>query len=178
MRVRWTPEMEARLRAEYPSCQDPSALAAALGVTLRALRKRAFCLRLARSSDRLRQARGLAAMLYARESGWPEDITSVRQIQILNVLAAHGLPMTGAEIAQAMGVSYPIGSHQTQSCRWARPWWRGADALQAITRRGLVVRFKRAHRKAKNTCDLYCLSAYALDILEERRGSKESRQGQ
>lgn len=92
---------------------------------------------------------------YAERSGWPADL-SARQVAVLNLLAAVGLPLRLGEINQAFGLYSRGGA-------WA--------AVKALLERGLVARMGNGMPQA------FVLSPGALSIVEERRDAKKPREG-
>lgn len=120
------------------------------------------------------QLRQLAYRPYAVENGWPEDCRP-REVQILNVLADRGVPMTRLELAEA------IGMRTDRTDRNGKPDLLkgngpGGTYTASLARRGLVARLRRAHvvrgmGKGKGS-DLYCLGPVALQLLERRASCK------
>jgi hypothetical protein len=116
------------------------------------------------------ELRSRAYRLFAQESGWPEDLRP-REVQILNALAARGVPMTRRELSEAIGM---------RTDREDRPGHvallsgngPGGTYTASLLRRGLLAVFKRgcvvAGAGSGKSLDLYYLSAAALSILEER----------
>lgn len=137
------------------------------------LRKR---LGLPRNDDavhRARQAAGLKSMTrygggemkaqayraFARENGWPEDLR-VREVQILNALAAEG-PMTAADLHARIGMPAPKRYK-------GRPIYlpgngKGGTYTANLIERGLIVHLSRRPRAG-----LYMLSEAAARMVEER----------
>lgn len=112
--------------------------------------------------------RALAYKRFAVENGWPEDLRP-REVQILNVLAAKGVPMTRFELATAIGMRTDrIGGNGGLALLIGNG--PGGTYTASLTRRGLLSRIKRVvSGKGKGTSrDLYYLGPAALTILEER----------
>jgi hypothetical protein len=116
----------------------------------------------------LAEVRGLAFAKFARNNGWPENLRP-REVQILNVLAARGVPMTRLEIAQGIGM---------RTDREDRPGHLavltgngpGGTYTASLMQQGLLLKLKRAASgfgQGKNR-DLYYLGPAALAILEAR----------
>ncbi len=82
---------------------------------------------------------------YAARSNWPASL-SLRQVQILNVLAATGLPTKMTQIAAVIGL-------RPNDC---------AKHVKALTGAGLVVRISTGNAAT------YTLGPVALSILEEK----------
>jgi hypothetical protein len=119
------------------------------------------------------QLRTRAFRMYAVESGWPEDLRP-REVQILNVLAAKGVPMTRRELAAAIGMK----SDPADYCRGQRNLLSGngpgGTYTASLARRGLVTILARLGptcgaqgKGAGRRISLYMLGPVALQILEE-----------
>ena len=117
---------------------------------------------------------------YAAENGWPEDLRP-REVQILNVLAGRGVPMTRPELAEAIG-------HGTAE-RWASGKRRillagngpGGTYTASLMRRGLVACLGRlgtvtGQGKGRSRY-LYTLGPQALAILERRADQCQTESG-
>lgn len=118
------------------------------------------------------ELRTAAFRRFARESGWPEDLRP-REVQILNVLADRGVPMTRLELAEAIGMRTDrIASRGTLELLTGNG--PGGTYTATLIRRGMLLKLKRAApgRPGKGCyfrCrDLYYLGPVALAILEER----------
>lgn len=105
------------------------------------------------------ELRSQAYRRYARESGWPEDLP-LRAVQVLNVLATRGVPMTRRELAEAIS---------------PRPL-RSLKVTGPLLRRGLLHALKRkcAGQGKGRSVDLYVLGPEALRILQERTSERQS----
>lgn len=90
-------------------------------------------------------------------------------MQILNALAAAGVPMTMLELAQAIGMrtDRADASHARVLLAGNGP---GGTYTASLARRGLVVRHVGALRSgpARGCHDLYSLGPAALAILQRR----------
>lgn len=129
------------------------------------------CERLGLSSPT--ELRTAAFRRFARESGWPEDLRP-REVQILNVLADRGVPMTRFELAQAIGMRTDRtgnrGNHVTLELLTGNG--PGGTYTASLMRRGMLLKLQRAvsgFGQGKNR-DLYFLGPAALAILAERAG--------
>lgn len=116
------------------------------------------------------ELRALSYRQYAAENGWPEDLRP-REVQILNVLADRGVPMTKHELALAIGMPTDpfVGGKRRILLAGNGP---GGTYTASLLRRGFLVRLKRAlpvqgQGKGRSR-DLYLLGPAALTILEER----------
>jgi len=119
----------------------------------------------------LAEVRSEAYRRYAVENGWPANLRP-REVQILNVLATRGIPMTRLELAAAIGMRTDrMGGNGTlallASCNGP-----GGTYTASLMRQGLLAAIKRgAHvtgRGKGRSRDLYYLGQRALQILEER----------
>jgi hypothetical protein len=120
------------------------------------------------------ELRTRAFRLFALANGWPEDLRP-REVQILNVLAARGVPMTRLELAAAIGM---------RTDREDRPGHLaimsgngpGGTYTASLLRRGLIAKLKRAASGFGYGAnrDLYFLAPAALAILEERARCQQS----
>lgn len=124
-----------------------------------------------RSGGELRQ---WAYRRYAAENGWPQDLRP-REVQILNVLAAAGVPLTRLALAEAIGAN-TSPTHKTGKRRIPLSnnshGARGGTYTASLAQKGFLVRLPRASQdlgggKGKSV-DLYTLSSLALAILQER----------
>lgn len=111
------------------------------------------------------ELRALAYRRFATESGWPNDLRP-RAVQILNLLAAVGLPMSRRQICDALGMPWK-GSRASLSSNDPE-----GSYLAHLAARGLVQVLHRAgtvtgEGKGKSV-HLYLLGQTALAILEER----------
>lgn len=117
------------------------------------------------------ELRALAYREFARENGWPEDLRP-REVQILNALAARGVPMTAPELAAAIGAN-TAERHRTGKRRILLSGnGPGGTYTASLARRGLVVNLGRlaavaGRGKGRSRC-LFTLGPAALAILEER----------
>lgn len=110
---------------------------------------------------------------YAAENGWPEDIRP-RAVQILNLLAATGVPLTRRQICDGIGMKWK-GSRKSLVSNDKKGTY-----LQALADRGLVVRLGRVCQgegKGKSSY-LYTLGPEALRILQERANGTERQEKQ
>lgn len=102
---------------------------------------------------------------YARECGWPEDLRP-RSVQILNLLAAAGVPLDRRQIAEGIGMPWK-GTRNSLASNDPE-----GSYLAHLAARGLVLRLPRAKHVLGEgrgrTCDLYCLGPGALAILQQR----------
>jgi hypothetical protein len=120
------------------------------------------------------ELRSRAFRLYAIECGWPEDLRP-REVQILNVLAARGVPMTRLEIAQAIGMRTDRTGdrgHGHKTLELLSGNGPGGTYTASLMRRGLVAKLKRGSVVAGlgkgHSRDLYYLGPEAVRILEAR----------
>jgi hypothetical protein len=120
-----------------------------------------------RSGGELRQ---LGYRRFAARNGWPEDLRP-REVQILNALAARGVPMTRPELARAIGMRTDREDRPGHVALLAGNG-PGGTYTASLLRRGLLVALKRASvvhgRGKRRSRDLYALGPAALAILEER----------
>jgi hypothetical protein len=113
--------------------------------------------------------RALSYRRYAVENGWPAELRP-REVQILNVLADRGVPMTKHELAEAIGMptsaTFATGKRRILLASNGPGGTYTADLL----RRCMLQRIKRAvsGRGRGANLDLYILGPAALSILEER----------
>jgi hypothetical protein len=102
---------------------------------------------------------------FARENGWPADLRP-RAVQILNLLATVGVPLTRRQIADGIGMSWK-GSRK--SLRSNDP---EGSYLAHLAARGLVAVLPRGHtvfgQGKGRSCHLYLLGPVALAMLEQR----------
>lgn len=117
------------------------------------------------------ELRALSYRKYAVENGWPAALRP-REVQILNVLADRGVPMTRLELAHAIGIRTDrMGANGTlallASCNGP-----GGTYTASLLRRGYLAVLKRAchveGRGKGRSRDLYYLGPEALIILEQR----------
>lgn len=126
------------------------------------------------------QLRSRAYRLFAIANGWPDDLRP-REVQILNVLARSGVPMTALEIATAIGANTST-THRTGSRRLILCGnGPGGTYTASLMRRGLVIGLANAGPACKTTgkgCGqrkhLYTLGPLALAILQERACAKQT----
>jgi len=116
------------------------------------------------------ELRALAYRRFAVENGWPPDLRA-REVQILNVLADRGVPMTRLELAAAIGMRTDrVGCNH--SLALLIDGGRDGTYTASLLRQGYLARVRRAARvegkgKGKSR-DLYFLGPVAITILEER----------
>lgn len=106
---------------------------------------------------------------FATESGWPTDLP-VRCTMILNLLAAHGVPMHRRQICEGIGLTWH-GSRRSMKCKGEH-----GSYLAILVARGLVVRLGRVvitTGKGKSVY-LYSLGPDALRILQERANGQQN----
>lgn len=112
----------------------------------------------------LAEVRALAWSRFAIESGWPADLR-IRHVQILNLMAAAGVPLSRREIAEGIGA------------RWVMPTRKNlvsndpeGSYLAHLTARGLVTTLPRAlpGQGKGRSFHLYCLGPVALAMLQAR----------
>lgn len=117
------------------------------------------------------ELRTAAFRKFAIANGWPEDLRP-REVQILNALAARGVPMTRLELAAAIGMRTDrMGANGTlallASCNGP-----GGTYTASLMRRGMLVKILRAatvHGQGKGRSrDLYFLGPAAITCLETR----------
>ena len=116
------------------------------------------------------ELRSLSFCRFAKDNGWPEDLKP-REVQILNLLAAAGIPLTNLEIADKIGMRTDIiggnGSLSLLKCRGP-----GGTYAARLCQRGLVSVLKKkatVHGEGKGRSrDLYQLGPAALAILDKR----------
>jgi hypothetical protein len=116
------------------------------------------------------ELRSLAYRRYAVENGWPQDLRP-REVQILNVLAERGVPMTRLELSGAIGMRTDrIGCNNSPALLTGNG--PGGTYTASLARRGFLRRLKRgftvSDRGRGRSLDLYVLGPAALAILEER----------
>lgn len=190
-RRKFTPAMEATLRRRHAEGWTDVAIAAELGIDRKWLQSRRARLGLPANMEAVLEARRrsvrtqyerlgiatggdlrrLAFRRFARANGWPEDLRP-REVQILNVLAARGVPMSRLELAAAIGMRTDrMGSNGTLallgSCNGP-----GGTYTASLMRRGLVVSLGRlatvmGQGKGRSR-HLYALGPLALSILQSR----------
>ena len=120
----------------------------------------------------LAEIRSLEYRKFAEENGWPSDLRP-REVQILNVLASRGVPMTRLELAEAIGMRTDrIGCNGTLALLTGNG--PGGNYTATLLRRGMISVMKRASPgPAGKSCyrrsrDLYFLGPAAIAILERR----------
>lgn len=185
-RPRMAPEVRERIRQLHGRGLTDAAIARELGMDRRAvttvrakrlglpasaagiLEARRQGVRTQRKTLGIRSAgqlRGLSFRRYAVEQGWPEDLRP-RAVQILNVLAARGVPMTRPELAEAIGMPWK-GSRKSLTSNDPE-----GSYLAHLAARGLVQVLPRAvtvsGQGRGRSLNLYYLGPVALTILEER----------
>jgi hypothetical protein len=121
------------------------------------------------------ELRALMHRRYAVENGWPAELLP-REVQILNVLARAGVPLSRLEIARAIGM---------RTDREDRPGHLalltgngpGGTYTASLMRRGLVACLKRAitGRGRGRSIDAYYLGPAALNILRTRACQQQSK---
>lgn len=124
------------------------------------------------------ELRSLAYRKYAAENGWPEDLRP-REVQILNVLSAQGVPMTRQELAAAIGMkSKPEDYGRSGQRKLLAGNGPGGSYPASLARRGLVTILWRSGPQCKATgkgngrrVNLYALGPAALAIIQERAES-------
>jgi hypothetical protein len=112
--------------------------------------------------------RVMAFREFARDNGWPEELYP-REVQILNALAARGVPMTRLELAQAIGTRTDrIGCNHSPALLIDSG--RYGTYTAGLTKRGYLIRMRNAVRggRTKGCHDLYALGPVAIGILERR----------
>lgn len=125
------------------------------------------------------ELRPLSYQRYAVENGWPEDLRP-REVQILNVLAAQGVPMTRLELAKAIGMRTDrIGGNGSLALLTGNG--PGGTYTASLMRRGLVATLGHAGPRCKASgkgcgrrLKLYLLGPQALAILQERAQACEA----
>lgn len=115
------------------------------------------------------ELRALAFRKYAVANGWPEDCRP-REVQILNVLADRGVPMTILELAAAIGMRTDRSDahHKRVLLTGNGP---GGTYTASLARRGLVTRLENTARingQRRGSHNHYILGPVALQLLEER----------
>jgi len=125
------------------------------------------------------QLRALAFRRFALENGWPEDLRP-REVQVLNALAAHGVPMTRWELARGIGMRTDRRDYAGRLVLLSGNG-PGGTYTASLARRGLVTILWRAGPQCKaagkgcgQRLNLYALGPEALAMLE-RRAACESR---
>lgn len=110
---------------------------------------------------------------FARSRGWPEHLPP-RCVQILDLMAAVGLPVTRRQIVSALGLHWTSVRKVLMSGRSCT----GGSYLAHLAHHGLLTRLKRACRvtgKGKgHSCDYYVLGPAAIEILAARAAEEES----
>lgn len=111
----------------------------------------------------LGELRTLSYKKFAAENGWPSDLRP-RAVQILNLLAYRGVPLTRRQICAGIGMRW-VGSRKSLVSNDKKGTY-----LQALVDRGLVVRLDRiAIGNGKGfSVYLYTLGSEALRILQEK----------
>ncbi len=117
------------------------------------------------------ELRALSYRKYAAANGWPEDCRP-REVQILNVLAARGVPMSKREIAEAIGMPTDTTFRSGKRRILLAGNGPGGTYTASLLRRGLLCRLARAGvvsgRGKGRSVDLYVLGPAALSLLEAR----------
>lgn len=117
------------------------------------------------------QLRRLAYQRFAERNGWPEDVRP-REVQILNALAARGVPMSKRELCAAIGMSDRAAFRSGNRRILLSGNGPGGTYTASLAARGLIVRLVRAgtvvERGKGHSVDLYVLGPAALAILEAR----------
>jgi hypothetical protein len=108
------------------------------------------------SGDPVRECRR-----YARESGWPADLSSIA-VAILNTLAAVGVPLSSGELARSL--SGADGVKKTGAAI--------GRAAPNLLRRGLLIRLSGGKDSRRRDLRTYALGPIALSILKERAQCK------
>lgn len=120
------------------------------------------------------ERRRVAHRRFARENGWPETLRP-RQVQILNLLAAAGTPLSREQIATACGMPWK-GRTTGMLCNG-----EGTTYLSDLMRRDLVVTLGRIGKpdtgRRSSGVYLYTLGPKALAILQERANAGEQQRG-
>lgn len=116
------------------------------------------------------ELRRLSYRRYATENGWPEDCVP-REVQILNVLAAKGVPMSARELCRAIGMpTTPFRSGKRRILLASNG--PGGTYTADLVRRGLLQCLPRAGtitgQGRGRSVHLYLLGPKALAILQER----------
>lgn len=124
---------------------------------------------------------GLRVAAYRRHAerhGWPTDCR-VREVQILDTLAATGLPMTALELATAIGAN----TSPTFRTGGKRPVLAGngpgGTYTASLMRQGLVAALPGRQRPGTGkgrSYRLYVLGPVALAILAERAAAEAARE--
>jgi hypothetical protein len=139
--------------------------AAVLEAKRRAVVTQAGRLGLERPGGALRR---LAYRKFALANGWPAD-TKAREVQILNLLAAAGVPLTKRQIAEGIGARTDMIGCNGSLCLLKD---QNNSYTGSLVRRGLLIRLPKAftiHGQGKGRSqDLYALGPVAISILEER----------
>ena len=107
---------------------------------------------------------------YACENGWPEDLRP-REVQILNVLAARGVPMNRLELSAAIGMRTDrMGGNGTLALLTGNG--PGGTYTASLLKRGLLSKVTRGFLVSGlgkgRSRDLYFLGPFALEILQRR----------
>lgn len=111
---------------------------------------------------------------FAKENGWPEDLRP-REVQVLNALAAQGVPMTRQELAAAIGMRSDPGEYARGQRNLLCGNGKGGTYTASLARRGLVTILPHSGPLAGGSgkgsgrrVSLYLLGPAALAILEAR----------
>lgn len=121
------------------------------------------------------EVRTQAYRKYAVENGWPANCRP-REVQVLNVLAAAGVPLTMLEISERIGMrTDKVNKNGSRPLLTGNG--KGGTYTASLARRGLVTRLRlmappRPGNKKRR--DLYCLGPGALAILERRAAECKS----
>jgi hypothetical protein len=120
------------------------------------------------------ELRAWAYRRYAVENGWPEDLRP-REVQVLNVLAARGVPLSLVEIVEAIGMRTDKRNSVHGGPSLLTGNGPGGTYTASLARRGLVLELRnsgvsrRASGKGSSRkSSLYTLGPSALAILQER----------
>jgi DNA-binding IclR family transcriptional regulator len=111
----------------------------------------------------------VAYKAFAKESGWPDDLRP-RAVQILNLLASHGMPLTRKQIAEKIGMPWK-GSRKSLHSND-----KEGSYLANLQARGLVIKLGKI---ANTNCgrgsgvSLYTLGPKALSILQQRASNEQ-----
>lgn len=126
------------------------------------------------------ELRAVSYRRYARENGWPEDLRP-REVQVLNALAARGVPMTKPELAAAIGMPTSEAFRSGKRRVLLSGNGPGGTYTASLSRRGLIVSLGRlatvaGRGRGRSRC-LYALGPVALAILQRRADGCEAATG-
>lgn len=115
------------------------------------------------------QLRSLVHRNYAVENGWPAELRP-REVQILNVLAAAGVPLSKLQLCRAIGMPEGQAFRSGKRRILLASNSAGGTYTASLARSGLITRLKRAlpGRGKGRSYDLYVLGPTALIILQRR----------